>query len=126
MRRDSAASLHSDSVREVKAASLMLASVPILDTGIDSASAVQGWLTDIPASSTAAIGSDLFSHGRKVGTTRISFTSISLMADITCSTRIIPAFALLFASCFRTGTGHKCSGLTGLGPTGERLLLPLC
>ena len=71
----------------------------------DSASAVQEWSMDTPASSTAVIGSDLFSRGRKVGTTRMRFTSTSLMADITCSTRIIPALALPYVLCFKIGTG---------------------
>ncbi len=97
-RPDNEQSRHCDSVPEAKVAYLTIASVRILGAGIDSASAVRGWSTDILASSTAAFGSDSLTHGRKVGTTPTTFTLITLMADITCTTRIIPAFALAFAS----------------------------
>ena len=90
-------SRHCDSAREVKVAYLMTAFALISGAGTNSASAVQEWLTDIPASSTAASGLDLFSRGRMVGTTPTTFTLITLTANISSSIRIIPVFALPLA-----------------------------
>jgi len=56
------------------------------------------WLADIRAFNTAATGLDSYSRGRKVGTTRMTSTSITSMADIICATRHIPELRSLSAS----------------------------
>jgi hypothetical protein len=55
-------------------------------------------LEDIRDFSTAAFGSDLCSRGRWAGITPTTFTLITLTADITCTTRIIPTLAFRSAS----------------------------
>ena len=77
---DNERSRHYDSVPGAKVASLMIVSVPSLGAGMNSASAAQGWSADILASSTAAIGLDLFSRGPRPGTTRMTSMSITSMA----------------------------------------------
>ena len=66
--------------------------IPISAAHTSSVSGAPEWLTDIPASSTADIGSDLSSLGQEIGITPTMSTLILSAVNIICAIRTIQAF----------------------------------